>query len=1139
MSGNQSSHTLLYGLPVARRYYDFKSGSTWPLLNTTTTTYKALTTSPYLSNNLLTIPGSVVASGSNTATTSYGYDETSLSSSGVSTQHDTSPPDGSVRGNQTSVSRFLNGTSVQTTNCPVTESNGNATTKVAFFDTGEVAQTTDPCLHVVSNTYSTTYDGAYLTQTAAGGLTTSYTYDFNTGLVASSIDPNNQPTYYTYDNMWRKTKITLPDGGESDYFYPDAVTIEVTHKIDGTRSTDYFAHFDGIGREIRHISANDEATPWDQVDTCYDSVGRVSFKSYPYQGSGLSAAAVCSGAGDAFSYDPLSRTTAVTHSDGSSVTTSYTGAATSVSDEGNGTRAVQRVSQVDGLGRLLSLCEVSNTTLIGTTPAPGSCAQAIAATGFLTSYTYDNLGNLRTVAQGGLNSRSFQYDSLSHLTSATNPESGTITYAYDADGMVITKTAPASSQSTGTLTTTIAYDSLHRLTSKSYSDSTPGMVNIYDTPQSGSVNTNGRVRLTYTRGSSPFSEASNTAFSYDSVGRITDEWQCAVNCPSHTGSIVWHLTAGYDLAGDMTSYTDGMGDTFSVTPNRALRPTELTSSLSDTTGHPGTLFNQGTYNAAESLLTATLGNTINEVRTYDSRLRLSTITAGTVYSLSIPATGGYAPNGDILQANDSVNGSWTYGYDDFNRLKSASATGQSYTYDYDRFGNRWHQNGPHTMMISFTGNNNRMDGYSYSASGNVLNDGTTTYTYDAENRILTATNSISGTSTYVYDANGRRIQKTTSAGTVNFIYDMAGHEMVEVNASGGWSREEIYLGGQHLATYSGGPTGTTIFNHADWLGTERARSDYQGSLYETCTSLPFGDALTCTNSDSSPMHLTGQERDNESGLDNFGARYGSSALGRFTSPDETLIDQFAISPQSWNLYAYVRDDPTDAVDPSGQDCIYINDNKATVKRGDCVSDSDSGIFVNGTIDTKSGSYDPSTGVLSFSYMNDDTGALGRGFVTNVHPSGGVSDVDRLKALALAGRIAEPGVNLAATGLKLFGYIVAAPAMIAAECFAGAPCSKGNVAMAILPEVGALREGALLVKEGAAVGKAAEILQKGGGMAQAAKDFESLQGAEKVLGSTRVKELADGTKAVLYESKGGSASIALQDAAGRTLTKIRY
>jgi len=51
--------------------------------------------------------------------------------------------------------------------------------------------------------------------------------------------------------------------------------------------------------------------------------------------------------------------------------------------------------------------------------------------------------------------------------------------------------------------------------------------------------------------------------------------------------------------------------------------------------------------------------------------------------------------------------------------------------------------------------------------------------------------------------------------------------------------------------------------------------------------------------------------------------------------------------------------------------------------------------------------------------------------------------------------------------------------------------------------------------------------------------DALQGAEKVLGSTKVKTLANGTKAVLYNSTSGGTSIALQDAAGRTVTKIRY
>jgi len=63
-----------------------------------------------------------------------------------------------------------------------------------------------------------------------------------------------------------------------------------------------------------------------------------------------------------------------------------------------------------------------------------------------------------------------------------------------------------------------------------------------------------------------------------------------------------------------------------------------------------------------------------------------------------------------------------------------------FTYGHDRFGNRWNQtvtigSGPQ-LNYSFTGNNNRMDGYSYDAAGNLLNDGSASYLYDDENRIV-------------------------------------------------------------------------------------------------------------------------------------------------------------------------------------------------------------------------------------------------------------------------------------------------------------------------------------------------------------------------------------------------------------------
>jgi RHS repeat-associated protein len=63
--------------------------------------------------------------------------------------------------------------------------------------------------------------------------------------------------------------------------------------------------------------------------------------------------------------------------------------------------------------------------------------------------------------------------------------------------------------------------------------------------------------------------------------------------------------------------------------------------------------------------------------------------------------------------------------------------------------------------------------------------------------------------------------------------------------------------------------------------------------------------------------FTGHERDTESGLDYFGARYYASLAGRFQSPDLPFIDQHPTNPQSWNLYAYARNNPLKFTDPTG------------------------------------------------------------------------------------------------------------------------------------------------------------------------------------------------------------------------------
>jgi RHS repeat-associated protein len=89
---------------------------------------------------------------------------------------------------------------------------------------------------------------------------------------------------------------------------------------------------------------------------------------------------------------------------------------------------------------------------------------------------------------------------------------------------------------------------------------------------------------------------------------------------------------------------------------------------------------------------------------------------------------------------------------------------------------------------------------------------------------------------------------------------------------------------------------------------------------------PFGDEISRSGisgygSDAAiPLKFTSKERDAETGLDFFGARYMSSAQGRFTSPDPLMATpQRILDPQEWNMYAYVRNNPLRLTDPTGLD----------------------------------------------------------------------------------------------------------------------------------------------------------------------------------------------------------------------------
>ncbi|HEV2987795.1 MAG TPA: RHS repeat-associated core domain-containing protein [Candidatus Angelobacter sp.] len=283
-----------------------------------------------------------------------------------------------------------------------------------------------------------------------------------------------------------------------------------------------------------------------------------------------------------------------------------------------------------------------------------------------------------------------------------------------------------------------------------------------------------------------------------------------------------------------------------------------------------------------------------------------------VYALDV----GTDPSGTIFGASDSVNGNWQYIYDNLGRLEQAFTPSVGYKYDYDRYGNRLHQtplNGGAGFEEPYINNQISDPAIQYDASGNLVRDGNHTYSYDAEGRLI----SVDGgqTATYIYNADGLRVRSTVGAAFSDYIHDSGGGTVGVLGANGGLIRQEF--GG--LATYTS--TGA-YFHHRDWLGNLRAVTDQNGAIQQTCTNLPFGDALNCSAAGTTPTYFTGYMRDGETNLDFANARYFSSQFGRFMSPDPH--GGGVGDPQSLNLYAYVLNNPLSAVDPSGMDACVQN-----------------------------------------------------------------------------------------------------------------------------------------------------------------------------------------------------------------------
>jgi RHS repeat-associated protein len=129
-----------------------------------------------------------------------------------------------------------------------------------------------------------------------------------------------------------------------------------------------------------------------------------------------------------------------------------------------------------------------------------------------------------------------------------------------------------------------------------------------------------------------------------------------------------------------------------------------------------------------------------------------------------------------------------------------------------------------------------------------------------------------------------------------------------------------FAGGKRIAKdTSNNGTGTQYYQE-DHLGSARIMTDNAGTVISNCTFNAFGEQVSCSPDNASNHYkFTGKERDSETGLDNFGARYYSGGMGRFLTVDPKVASAHVANPQSWNRYTYALNNPMVFIDPDGRE----------------------------------------------------------------------------------------------------------------------------------------------------------------------------------------------------------------------------
>ncbi|MDR1156825.1 MAG: hypothetical protein LBK75_00745 [Oscillospiraceae bacterium] len=650
-----------------------------------------------------------------------------------------------------------------------------------------------------------TYDNAgnVLTRKNAMNNTTSYTYDAANRLVTTTHPSSLGTNTNAYDALGRVTQTTNEKGVVSQYTYDDADNL-LTQSVATTAGavTVLTNTYDKLGNVLTSTDANgsvttntynemgwlrtttlpeDDSVPANTVTYCYDKVGNIANTR-----DGLSREQICT-------YDNMGRVR------------------TAKEQQVGGTQAIITSTRYDKAGNPVYVYDGRNNMTTYTYDNRNRVLTVKNPKNQTTTYTYDLNGNKLSETDWRGNKYEYVYDERDRLTekrdpfkSTANPQGNLIelleydnndrqikstdalghskTFTYDARGRLLSTTEPLTS--TVSYTTSQTYDGVGNVLTKTDGNGKATRFQYDERNRLTTVKDHNNVLLSaYT-----YDNAGNLLAQVDSEARVTPYSYNARNLPvtrrdPEIPSI--HLLEGVDVDGTAktVSFTYRADGTVATETDRSGVTTIFAydihgRTLSKTAGGSTISY---TYDANANLLTMTDG-TGTTTRTYDALNRVLTKTApntGTI-TYTYDVTSGMATGTWGEQSVDTKGNTVVKVYDQAGRLSQVKHASQTTTYAYLDNGalqkvtypggayeeyTYYDDNKLHTLTNK-KANGSILDAYNYAYDGagnrtQILDGhGTTTYTYDVLNRLLTATEPDGRVTAYTYDGSGNRTSET-------------------------------------------------------------------------------------------------------------------------------------------------------------------------------------------------------------------------------------------------------------------------------------------------------------------------------------------------------------------------------------------